>query len=282
MRARRRIAVLLASTGALGVGLIAFPGSAAAAPPVVPACTFPNTTGSDSCATHRVNAITPPFGGALEPADVRFRVSSQFNPQGSEVSELELRFDEHIAIDLSDIPTCPASELVGRDWISQAWEQCGPGADGNPPSEGNAYLSMGIGPNVSGILDSTIDNWNFIGCVLIFKGANNAQLTIYANWVFGSTPSACDNPEELTGEPILLHTGTLRRDTAGPDNWVLTVPLLNSPPVPMGDLYATLRRADAFQAGCPAGTSPFSMRAEWDYTAPGDPTDFDWAPDPCP
>ena len=36
MRTRRRIALLLASAAALGVGLIALPASAAAAPPVDP------------------------------------------------------------------------------------------------------------------------------------------------------------------------------------------------------------------------------------------------------
>ena len=57
MRTRRRIGLLLASAAALGVGVIAFPSSAAAAPPVVPACGFPNTTGSDSCGTIRTTAF---------------------------------------------------------------------------------------------------------------------------------------------------------------------------------------------------------------------------------
>ncbi len=79
MRSRRRIALLLASAGALGVGLIAFPTSAAAAPPVVPTCTFPNTPGSDSCGTIRTTAVAPPIGGAFENIRLGVRVRSQFS-----------------------------------------------------------------------------------------------------------------------------------------------------------------------------------------------------------
>ena len=148
MRSRRRIALLLASAGALGVGLIAFPTSAAAAPPVVPTCTFPVTPGSDSCGTIRTTAVAPPIGGALENIRLGIRVRSQFEPVTSETTSVNLRFDEQIALNLAGIPTCPASELVGKN-IAAAYEQCGPGADGIPAREGNAFLSPA--GNVSGV-----------------------------------------------------------------------------------------------------------------------------------
>ena len=50
MRFRKRAGVVLASAAALGVGLIAFPASSAAAPPVVQTCVPKASTGSDSCA----------------------------------------------------------------------------------------------------------------------------------------------------------------------------------------------------------------------------------------
>ena len=56
MRTRKRVALLLASAAALGVGFIAFPASAAAAPPVVPTCTPKASTGSDSCLRGTVTA----------------------------------------------------------------------------------------------------------------------------------------------------------------------------------------------------------------------------------
>ncbi len=106
MRSKRRVAVLLCSAAALGVGLIAFPGSAAAAAPVqVPTCTFPVTTGSDSCATLRVNPVAAPIGPTLEPVGLGVRVRSQFTPVNSETTSVNLRFDDNIAINLAGIPS---------------------------------------------------------------------------------------------------------------------------------------------------------------------------------
>ena len=76
MRTRRRIALLLGSAAALGVGFIAFPASAAAAPPVVPTCTPPATAGSDSCGTLRTTANAAPIGSTLEPIKLGVRVRS--------------------------------------------------------------------------------------------------------------------------------------------------------------------------------------------------------------
>ncbi len=103
-RTRRRSTAVLAVAVAFGVGLVAFPASSAAAPPVVPTCPFPNTAGSDSCATLRVNAVTPPLGGVLEPVGVGFRIRSQFDPPTSEITNIELRFKDNIAIDLCGNP----------------------------------------------------------------------------------------------------------------------------------------------------------------------------------
>ncbi len=107
--------MLLASAGALGVGLIAFPSSAAAAPPVVPTCTFPVSAGSDSCGTIRTTAVAAPIGGTLENIRLGVRVRSKFEPATSETTSVNLRFDEQIALNLAGIPTCPASELVGKN-----------------------------------------------------------------------------------------------------------------------------------------------------------------------
>ena len=140
MRTRRRIAALVVSAAALGVGFIALPSSAAAAPPVVPTCAFPATAGSDSCGTIRTTAVAAPIGTAYENIKLGIRVRSQFSPTTSETTSVNLKFDDDIALNLAGIPSCPASELTGKN-ISAAYEQCGPGADGNPPSEGNAFLS---------------------------------------------------------------------------------------------------------------------------------------------
>jgi hypothetical protein len=285
MRSRRRIALLLASAGALGVGLIAFPTSAAAAPPVVPACTFPNTPGSDSCGTLRVNAVNPPLGGAsFESIRLGVRVRSRFQPATSETTRVVLRFDDDIALNLSGIPTCPSSELVDKD-IREAWEQCGPGADGSPPSEGNAYLSTGLGNQVSG-KGSTIPNpGGAVACTMIFKGAANNRLTIYARAPFGAAnAAACDNPATNTGgSATVLFTGSLTQQPASsPYNWTLRVSNTHIANPALDDFYATVVRGSAFRARCSSGVSPHRMQVTWDYTAAGDANDTRSALDPCP
>ena len=208
MRTRRRIAALVVSAAALGVGFIAFPGSAAAAPPVVPTCAFPVTAGSDSCGTIQVTGVAPPVGAAFENIKLGVRVRSQFSPATSETTSVTLRFDDDIALNLSGIPVCPSSELTGKN-MAAAYEQCGPNADGNPASEGNAYLSAA--GNVSG-LGSTVPPANLVACTMIFKGATNNALTIYARAPVANGTTGCNNPATNTGgSATVLFTGNLTR-----------------------------------------------------------------------
>jgi hypothetical protein len=280
MRSRRRIALLLASAGALGVGLIAFPTSAAAAPPVVPTCAFPNTPGSDSCNTLRVNAVSPPIGGALENVGLGVRVRSRFQPATSETTSVVLRFDDNIRLNLQGIPTCPSSELAGKT-IAAAYEQCGPGADGNPASEGNAFLSPA--GNVSGIGSTIPDPGGAPACTMIFKGAANNRITIYARAPV-ATGTGCDNPATNTGgSATVLFTGQLSTlPASSPFHHVLTVPNTHTADPALDDFYATIRRGAVFRASCPGGTSPHRMQTTWDYTAAGDANDTRTANDPCP
>jgi hypothetical protein len=283
MRTRRRIAALVVSAAALGVGLIAFPGSAAAAPPVVPTCTPKASTGSDSCVRGTVNAIDGSVGTAFENVRLGTRVRSVFQPTTSESTKVIVRYDDDGRINLSGIPTCPASELTGKN-IRDAYEQCGPGADGNPPSEGNAFLSAA--GNVSGIA-STVPPANLIACTMIFKGATNNSITLYARAPVASTTTGCNNPATNTGgSATVLFTGSItNQPTASPYGPTLTVPNTHTANPALDDFYATIQRG--VQARCPAGASPLKVQAVFDYTAAGDPTDTISPPyagttDPCP
>jgi hypothetical protein len=280
MRTRRRIGLLLASAAALGVGLIALPGSAAAAAPTpVPSCTFPNTTGSDSCDTLRVNAVNAPIGPTLEPVGLGVRVRSQFSPVSSETTSVTLQFDDNINLNLAGIPSCPSSELTGKT-VAQAWEQCGPGADGSPPSEGNAYLSP---PTAVSGYGSTVPPGNLTACTMIFKGADNNHLTIFAR--APETTASCNgNPATNSGGSVtVIFTGTLSHLAASsPYDWQLKVPNTQTANPALDDFSAFVRRASAFRANCPAGTSPHKLQGIWDYTAAGDANDTRVATDPCP
>ena len=285
MRTRKRVALLLASAAALGVGFVAFPASSAAAPPVVPTCTPKASTGSDSCVRGTVTAFDGSLGTAYENIRLGTRVRSVFSPATSESTNVIIRYDDDGKINLSGIPSCPASELTGKN-ISAAYEQCGPGADGNPPSEGNAFLSPA--GNVSG-LGSTVPPANLIACTMIFKGANNSSVTIYARAPVASATTGCNNPATNTGgSATVLFTGSItNQPAASPYGPTLTVPNTHTANPSLDDFYATTARGSVFQARCPAGQSPLKIQAVFDYTAAGDPTDTISPPyagttDPCP
>ena len=278
MRTRRRIAALVVSAAALGVGFIAFPASSAAAPPVVPTCAFPATAGSDSCGSVAVNGVVPPVGAAFENIKLGIRVRSQFTPTTSETTSVNLKFDNDIALNLAGIPSCPSSELTGKN-IKDAYEQCGPGADGTPASEGNAYLSAA--GNVSG-LGSTVPPANLVACTMIFKGATNNNLTIYARAPVANA-TACNNPATNTGG---VGDGAVHGHPDGARVADLQarahVPNTHTANPSLDDFYATVTRGAAFRAKCPAGASPHKMLGTWDYTAAGDANDTNTATDPCP
>jgi len=266
------------------VGLIAFPGSAAATPPVVPSCAFPNTTGSDSCATLRVDKAG---GGALTVgsavnARLGVRVRSQFSPSTSETTSVDLSFDKRIALNLAGVtPTCAASKLLGKN-IAQAWAACGPGGGATK----NAYLSTGLGAQVSGIGSTTVDA-NGIACTMIFKGADNAHLSIYARAPIANvTTTGCNNPATNTGgSTTLVFTGTLSQISSTLYKWKLHVAGTQAANPALDDFYATVKRTTVFRAKC---VSPMRMLALWDYYPPGnnvpagDPNDTRLATDPCP
>ncbi|HXF00969.1 MAG TPA: hypothetical protein VN458_11570 [Solirubrobacterales bacterium] len=289
IKKRPTVVLGLATAAALGVGLVAFPGIAAAPPPpVVPSCTPQFSSASRSCVRLKVTGLQGPAGIQAGAENIRLGVrtrSTLIFPSASEVTSVVLRFDDDILLNLGGIPTCPASELTGKK-IAQAWEQCGPGADGSPPSEGNAYLSTGLGPFVSGVASTTGAGTD--ACVMAFKGANNTQIVFYARFPIGNPDSECNNPAaNMGGTGTVLFTGTLsHQPLASPYDWTLTVPNIQVAHPPLDDFYGTLTRATAFRARCPAGQDPHQIEGVVAYTNSGDPTDtisppYTGTEDPC-
>jgi hypothetical protein len=276
MRTRRRIGLLLASAAALGVGLIALPSSAAAAPPAVPACLFPNTAGSDSCATGRTTALVPPIGGAFERVRLGVRVRSRFQPATSETTRVTLRFDDDGRINLTGIPACPPFKVTGKT-IAQAYNVCGPAGS----QADNAFLSPP--GNVSGVGSTVVAGID--ACTMIFKGATSNRLTIYARAPIGNPSTECNNPATNSGgSATVVFTGVLSTlPAASPYHHQLTVPNTHTANPSLDDFSATVTRGNAIRARCTnTNPRPFRMQAIWDYTAAGDPNDARVATHLCP
>jgi hypothetical protein len=266
MRTSKRVALLLASAAALGVGLIAFPASAAATPPVVPSCTPKPSTGSDSCVRGVVKALDGSLGSTQrEPISLGTRVRSAFSPATDETTKVIVYYDDAGVQNLTGIPLCPASELTGKN-LKDAWEQCGPGADGNPVSEGNAYLSTGLGNQVSGIASTTVDPGG-VACVMIFKGADNNHVTLYSRApVANASTTGCNNPSTNTGgNTSVIFTGVISHQPASsPYDYTLTTNGTQAANPALDDYYATVVRGGVYKAKC---ENPLKIQATFVYTS---------------
>jgi len=238
----------------------------------------PNANGkSNSCGTIRVDKSG---GGALTVgssvnARLGVRVRSLFNPTSSETTTVDLSFDKNISLALSGVTkTCAAGALTGKN-IKDAWTACGPGGTNN------AYLSTGLGNSVSGLGSTTVDA-NGIACTLIFKGADNTHVSIYARAPIANvTTTGCNNPATNTGgTTTIVFTGTLTATGGATYNYKLHVPNTQVPNPALDDYYATVVRGNVYQAKC---ESPLTIQAQFFYTASGDLADTrNGAPQTCP
>jgi hypothetical protein len=273
MRIRKRAAFILASAAALGVSLVAYAGSAAAAP-VVPACTPAATSGNDSCVTLRSTPQNAPgaFGTSSSMLGVRTHtnyVAPGNTAQGGKAKTVTLFFDNDFAINPSagGANNCLQSDVANKT-VGQAYAACGPAGK-------NTYLSTQVpgAPTLSGKA-STAPASNFGACTMVFKGPTASQVLLYAR-VFTTANSnpACNsisNPGGTTpasqGQVTVSLTGTIAAAGVAGFGKKLTVPNIDSLTLPLDDFYASIKRGTYFQARCPAGTTPWRLRGIFAYS----------------
>lgn len=289
---KRPVVVLALATAAVGVSLIVPGGAAGQA-----TCTLPSTPTNDSCVKLVVTPSNAPPSFGNSQLFVRTRTAytnPQNKSQGGFPKTWTLLFDNDFRFTPGPIPKCPPAALVGKN-IAQAWERCGPGAD--TPPEVNAYLSPPTA--VSGTFSTVgsspgLGNW--AGCTLVFNGPTDANgnptVTLFLQLTSGHNfPANCANPATNTaafgGAAVLV--GTITNAGVAGFGKKLTVPGLDQLGVPMDDFYATLRRhisatASYFQARCPAGASPWTLRGIFAYSGgppSPEPTDTVNSTQPC-
>ncbi len=276
----RRFASVLVSLAVFAVGLIAYAGSAAADPP--PCAPGTSTTDNKSCVNFQVLPNNP--GGTFTDSSLFFRTHTNFaHPgvvaQGGRLKTLRLDFDTDFRINPGTIPTCQLEDVYhGSTTIAQAWERCGPGADG--PGEVNAYLSNGLGPNVSGRV-STVPASNFPGCSLVFHGPTANQVILW--WRIATVPNGtadCSNPATNTfGNLTWAFPGTIGDSPVAGFGKRLTVPNLDLVNFPLDDFTAKLKRGNYFQAKCTV--SPWKVLGSFVYSGVEQPADWWTATQPC-
>jgi hypothetical protein len=193
--------------------------------------------------------------------------------QGGKAATVTLLFDDDGALNLRGIPRCTASFTSGTT-IAQAWERCGPGADG--PGEVNAYLSPRSG--VSGRV-STAPPSNFNGCSLTFNGPRrngNPTVLLFSRVTLVPNGTAnCSNPATNTsGNTTVTLRGTITTMPASSDfGRRLRVPNIDAAPLPLDDYTSKTRRGDVFTARCFDGNRILNSRGIFQYSGSGQPTD---------
>jgi len=266
MRTKRRVAFVLASAAAVGVGLVAFSASAGAVPPT---CTPVASTGNDSCVKLQVAPSNP--HGTFVNSSLFVRTRTTFDAPGNCAAggctnNVQLLFDSQFSITPGTIPTCSAAQLAGKN-IATAWTACGPGGTHN------AYLSP---PGAVSGQASTVPPANLTACTLVFNGpksGTNPTITLYAR--APETAAACaGNPATNTGgSTTVVLSGTITNAGVAGFGKKLTVPNIDSAPLALDDFYATIKRGNYFRAKCPAGTSPWTLRGIFHYSGTGQAND---------
>src|SRR5919109_1152758 len=114
MRFKRRQALLVVAAAALGVGFIAFPGSAGAQ---VPNCTPPTTPTNDSCARSVISPSNLP--GTFANVKLFVRTRTNFTSPGNtgaggRAKTVTLDFDGQFGLNQGTIPTCSTAEVAGK------------------------------------------------------------------------------------------------------------------------------------------------------------------------
>jgi hypothetical protein len=266
MRARR-VAFIVASAAALGVGIFAFTGSAAAEP-VIPTCTPVASTGNDSCVTLKVSPSNAPtsFGNVALGARTRTVYTFPGNkPSGGFAKTVTLLFDNDIKVNTGAVAgNCQVADVANKT-IPQAYAACGPAGK-------NAYLAPA--GTISGRA-STAPPSNFGGCVLIFKGPASNQILLYTRvtTTANSNPTCSTPSGSSAGNVSVTLTGTIASAGVAGYGQKLTVPNIDSLTLPLDDFYGTVNRGSYAQARCPAGTSPWKLRGIFVYSGSGQATD---------
>jgi hypothetical protein len=286
---RRRSAIVLAVAVAFGVGLIAFPGSAAAQ---VPNCTPKASTGNDSCVKLNVTPSNAPdtFTGGQRlflRAKTVYTIAGDCSVGGC-LARLTLDFDNDFRLNPGTIPTCSPTKAYGSGQnIAAVWDDCGPDAG----ASGNAYLSTQVAPTgfgcaanpcVSGQGDARVDSpfgrINVHVCVLVFNGPkdanNNPTLTFYARGPITASTCATNPASNTAGSRTVILKGTIiPSPLAGYGKRLNVVPVIPATPAAFLDAYVYLKRGNYFQARCPSGTSPWKLRGLFNYSGSGEADD---------
>ncbi len=174
-------------------------------------------------------------------------------------------FDNDFKFNTAGVPQCAGTFTSGTT-LKQAYAACGPNA-GNSK---NALIGTGTA--------STAPASNFPGCVVAFNGkpaGGNPVIVLFTRVTLAVNGTAnCANPGNNTsGNTSLTLKGTLSNAGVTDFGKKLTVPNVDTAPLPLDDFQAGIQRGNYVQAKCADANKTWNYRGVFAYSGTGEATD---------
>ena len=184
---------------------------------------------------------------------------------GGFAKTVTLLFDSDFKFTPGTLPKCAGTFASGTT-LQQAYAACGPNAGASK----NALVGTGTA--------STAPASNFPGCVAAFNGqpsGGNPTIVLFTRVTLAVNGTAnCANPGSNTsGNTSLTLKGTLTNAGVAGFGKKLTVPNIDTAPLPLDDFTTTVKRANYVSAKCSHTPKTWKMRTTFAYSGTGEAAD---------
>jgi len=184
---------------------------------------------------------------------------------GGFAKTVTLLFDSDFKFNPGTLPKCPGT-FASSTTLKQAYAACGP----NGGATKNALVGTGTA--------STAPASNFPGCVAAFNGqpsAGNPTIVLFTRVTLAPNGTAnCANPgNNTTGNTSVTLKGTLTNAGVAGFAKKLTVPNIDTAPLPLDDFTTTVQRGNYVQGKCSHTPKTWKMRTTFAYSGTGEAPD---------
>jgi hypothetical protein len=184
---------------------------------------------------------------------------------GGFAKTVTLLFDSDFRFTPGTLPKC-AGAFASSTTLKQAYAACGP----NGGATKNALVGTGTA--------STAPASNFPGCVAAFNGqpsGGNPTIILFTRVTLAVNGTAnCANPGNNTsGNTSVTLKGTLTNAGVAGFAKKLTVPNIDTAPLPLDDFTTTVQRGNYVQGKCSHTPKTWKMRTTFAYSGAGEAPD---------
>jgi hypothetical protein len=184
---------------------------------------------------------------------------------GGFAKTVTLLFDSDFRFTPGTLPKC-AGAFASSTTLQQAYAACGP----NGGASKNALVGTGTA--------STAPASNFPGCVAAFNGqpsGGNPTIILFTRVTLAVNGTAnCANPGNNTsGNTSVTLKGTLTNAGVAGFAKKLTVPNIDTAPLPLDDFTTTVQRGNYVQGKCSHTPKTWKMRTTFAYSGAGEAPD---------